>query len=120
MRLVNGGNFLCFFMAQQSCYKVSTYEFSKNVLSRYCVLRHLYITYITPTWDFFFRGRYLHDWSSAGANKGRRWIHLAESSPNAYRSVLTPSWLSSNPPWKTAPGGCGIGNREVRGLSSIA
>ena len=42
--------------------------------------------------------------------KDRRWKHLAKSFPRAYRSVLalTPSWLSSDRPWKTAPGGCNI------------
>ena len=36
-----------------------------------------------------------------------------ESLPKAYRSVLAPSWLSSNRGWKTAPEGCGI-HRRIR------
>ena len=34
--------------------------------------------------------------------KCRRWEHLAESFPKTYRSVLAPSWLSSNRAWETA------------------
>ena len=37
--------------------------------------------------------------------------HLAESFPKTYRSVLAPSWLSSNRAWKTAPGGVDIQSR---------
>ena len=43
--------------------------------------------------------------------KIRRWNHVAESFPKAYRSVLAllaPSWLSSNRAWKIAQGGCDI------------
>ena len=37
--------------------------------------------------------------------KDRLWKQLAESFPKTYRSVLLPSWLSSDRAWKTAPGG---------------
>ena len=40
--------------------------------------------------------------------QGRRCKHLAERSLQAYRSVVVPSWLSSNRAWKTAPGVCDI------------
>ena len=43
--------------------------------------------------------------------KRRRWKHLADSCPKTYRSMLAPSWLSSNRAWKTAPGVCDIYRR---------
>ena len=79
----------------------------------------------TPPQGRFSRGGYLHSsWNSAtGAKKkGLRWKNVAERklSEHVYivrywqtcRSVLAPSWLSSNGAWKTAPGVCGI-NRHT-------
>ena len=46
---------------------------------------------------------------------------LAESLPQMYRSVLAPSWLSSNGAWKTTPGGCYIHRRTYTvGVSTIS
>ena len=42
---------------------------------------------------------------SVGAKKGQRWKHLADNFPKTYRSVLAPSWLSSNRAWKPPQGG---------------
>ena len=55
---------------------------------------------------------------SCRCQKGRHWKHLAESFPKTCRSGWTPSWLSSNRAWKTAPGECYI-HRRIRyhGLS---
>ena len=40
--------------------------------------------------------------------------HLAECVPKTYRAALAPSWLSSNRPWKTAPGVCDIYTPSMR------
>ena len=65
-----------------------------------------------------FRDRYLHSsWSSAtGAKKGSGAGNISprESFPQTHRSVLAPSWLWSNRPWKPAPGGCDKKHRRVR------
>ena len=49
--------------------------------------------------------------SSVGAKKkirGRRWTHSRRELRKTCRSVVAPSWLSSNRAWKSAPWGCGI------------
>ena len=43
--------------------------------------------------------------STCGYQNVPRWKHPAERCPKTSRSVLAPSWLSSNRPWKTAPRG---------------
>ena len=52
-----------------------------------------------------FHARYLHSRKSVGVKTRRRLKHLAEGFPKTYRSVLAPSWLSSNRAWKNRPRG---------------
>ena len=56
-------------------------------------------------------------WNSVGAQNGRRWKHLAESFPNTCRSVLTPSWLSSDRAWKAALEECDTHRRRIQYLT---
>ena len=68
--------------------------------------------YHTPLLHRFFHGRCLHSsWNCVGAYKSWGTKHLVKRFPKTYRSVLAPSWLSSNRAWKSAPGGCDIHRR---------
>ena len=81
-----------------------------------------------PPWPIF-HARYLHSWNSVGAQEAG----VGNVSPRrefrrrTYRSLLSPSWLSSNRAWKTVPGGgviytvlCGRVNRKCTTRSQAA
>ena len=56
-----------------------------------------------------FHGRYLRSWSTAVVSVPKKvgaGNFFDDSFPKTCRSVLAPSWLSSNRPWKIAPGVC--------------
>ena len=62
-----------------------------------------------------FHARYLHSWRSWN-NACAKKVGVENMLPRlfrrcGYRSVLLPSWFSSNRAWKTAPGGCDIHRR---------
>ena len=61
--------------------------------------------YITHPWADFPRSIY-PQLEQCRSQTSRRWKALAESFPKTRRSVLAPSWLSSNRAWKAAAGGC--------------
>ena len=76
-------------------------------LSALCAGLPYTTVYTTPPWADFpcSISRQLESW---WCQTGWRSIHIAESFPETYRSVLTPSWLSSNRAWKTASRACDL------------